>query len=107
MATVATATVNGASRPASKWPAHDLVLDTSLTHNLLRTSTFAPFQQSVARAEQSFDEMQKNDPLALQIWKFYAKTKQALPQQERMENMTWRMMHVKLNKARAAASAAK
>lgn len=42
------------------------------------------------------EEMQKQDPLATEIWRFFSKTKQQLPNMERMENLTWRMMHVKL-----------
>lgn len=44
------------------------------------------------------DEMQKKDPLATQIWKLYSKTKKQLPNQERMENLTWRMMAMNLRK---------
>ncbi|KAL9100056.1 MAG: hypothetical protein Q9187_009411, partial [Circinaria calcarea] len=42
--------------------------------------------------------MQKNDPLATQIWKLYSKTKTQLPNQERMENLTWRMMAMSLKR---------
>jgi GATA-binding protein len=44
------------------------------------------------------DEMQKKDPLATQIWKLYSKTKAQLPNQERMENLTWRMMAMNLKR---------
>jgi GATA-binding protein len=85
----------------------DSRLDLPLTHggahpDLLRSAAFPPFQQSAARERQNLEEMQRQDPLATQIWKFYARTKQALPAQERMENLTWRMMHVKLLRTRAA-----
>ena len=40
------------------------------------------------------------DPLATQIWKLYSKTKKQLPNQERMENLTWRMMAMNLRKRR-------
>lgn len=43
-------------------------------------------------------EMQRQDPLATQIWKLYSKTKTQLPNQERMENLTWRMMAMKLKR---------
>ncbi|KAK4043745.1 hypothetical protein C8A01DRAFT_32063 [Parachaetomium inaequale] len=86
---------------------HDSRLDLPLTHggahpDLLRSAAFQPFQQTAARERQNLDEMQRQDPLATQIWRFYARTKQALPAQERMENLTWRMMHVKLLRTRAA-----
>lgn len=95
---------SGASRSGAGL--HDARLDQPLTHggvhqNLLRTAAFQPFQQSAAREAQNLDDMQRQDPLATQVWKFYARTKQFLPAQERMENLTWRMMHVKLQSARA------
>ncbi|KAB5593150.1 Nitrogen regulatory protein area protein [Ceratobasidium theobromae] len=37
-------------------------------------------------------------PLAAQMWKMYAKTKASLPHQQRMENLTWRMMAMALKK---------
>lgn len=42
--------------------------------------------------------MQKNDPLATQVWKLYSKTKSQLPNQERMANFTWRMMAMSLKR---------
>lgn len=44
------------------------------------------------------DEMQRKDPLATQIWKLYSRTKAQLPNQERMENLTWRMMAMSLKR---------
>ena len=44
------------------------------------------------------EEMQKKDPLGTQIWKLYSKTKTRLPNQERMENLTWRMMAMNLRR---------
>lgn len=44
------------------------------------------------------EEMQKRDPLATQIWKLYSKTKTELPNHERMENLTWRMMAMNLKR---------
>jgi GATA-binding protein len=40
--------------------------------------------------------MQRKDPLGTQIWKLYTRTKSQLPHQERMENLTWRMMAMNL-----------
>ncbi|KXX73486.1 Nitrogen catabolic enzyme regulatory protein [Madurella mycetomatis] len=77
---------------------------TSAHHDFLRATVFPPFQQCVASEGQHLDEMQKQDPLAIQVWRFFAQTKQRLPAQERMENLTWRMMHFKLPKDRAAES---
>ncbi|KAI0066118.1 hypothetical protein BV25DRAFT_1835812 [Artomyces pyxidatus] len=44
------------------------------------------------------DQMQKEDPLATQVWKMYARTKANLPHAQRMENLTWRMMALALKK---------
>ena len=44
------------------------------------------------------DEMQKKDPLVSQIWKLYSKAKTQLPNQERIENITWRMMAMNLKR---------
>ncbi|OAQ96478.1 hypothetical protein LLEC1_07281 [Akanthomyces lecanii] len=42
--------------------------------------------------------MQTDDPIAAQVWKFFTKTKQNLPNQQRMENITWRMMALSMRK---------
>lgn len=47
--------------------------------------------------------MQKRDPLGTQIWRLYSKTKSQLPNQERLENLTWRMMAMNLRKEREQA----
>ncbi|EIW70759.1 hypothetical protein TREMEDRAFT_73557 [Tremella mesenterica DSM 1558] len=44
------------------------------------------------------EEMAKKDPLATQIWKVYARGRDNLPNGMRMENLTWRMMHLTLKK---------
>jgi hypothetical protein len=54
----------------------------------------------------------KEDPLATQVWKMYARTKANLPHAQRMENLTWRMMALALKKkkedeARQASSSAR
>ncbi|QRW24083.1 GATA type zinc finger [Rhizoctonia solani] len=41
-------------------------------------------------------------PLAAQVWKMYAKTRATLPHQQRMENLTWRMMAMALKKKPAS-----
>lgn len=68
---------------------------------LLRESFFPTWKDDAAGEEvDSPDEMQKKDPLATQIWRLYSKTKNQLPNQERMENLTWRMMAMSLRKRR-------
>jgi hypothetical protein len=42
----------------------------------------------------------KKDPLSSQIWRLYTKAKDNLPNGSRLENMTWRMMAMTLNKRR-------
>lgn len=45
------------------------------------------------------EELQKEDPLGVDMWKFFKKQKQSrVPDAERMENMTWRMMSINLRK---------
>ncbi|KAK2014150.1 GATA zinc finger protein [Colletotrichum eremochloae] len=67
---------------------------------LLKKSDFPPFQKATMDSYQSPDDMQKEDPLATQVWKFFSKTKHMLPNQQRMENLTWRMMAFNLRKKR-------
>ncbi|KAG5731459.1 PH and SEC7 domain-containing protein C11E3.11c [Termitomyces sp. T112] len=43
-------------------------------------------------------QLAKEDPLATQVWKMYARTKATLPHAQRMENLTWRMMALALKK---------
>ncbi|KAF8909838.1 hypothetical protein CPB85DRAFT_705335 [Mucidula mucida] len=44
------------------------------------------------------EQLAKEDPLATQVWKMYARTKAGLPHAQRMENLTWRMMALALKK---------
>lgn len=77
----------------------DFSAGSSARKELLRESFFPAWKDDSARDElESPDEMQKKDPLATQIWRLYSKTKQQLPNQERMENLTWRMMAMSLRK---------
>lgn len=48
---------------------------------------------------ESPEEMQKKDPLGTQIWKLYSRAKTQLPNAERMENLTWRMMAMNMRRA--------
>jgi GATA-binding protein, other eukaryote len=70
-----------------------------VSKELLRESIFPTWKDDASSAElDSPDEMQKKDPLATRIWRLYSKTKKQLPNQERMENLTWRMMAMNLRK---------
>ncbi len=67
--------------------------------DLLREAFFADWRDDASNSDLSNpDEMQKKDPLGTQIWKLYSKTKTQLPNQERMENLTWRMMAMNLKR---------
>ncbi|TDZ21105.1 Nitrogen regulatory protein areA [Colletotrichum orbiculare MAFF 240422] len=67
--------------------------------DFLRNSSFAPFESATMDSDhKSPEQLQKEDPLATQVWKFFSKTKQLLPNQQRMENLTWRMMALNLRK---------
>lgn len=46
----------------------------------------------------------KKDPLATQVWRLYTKAKDTLPNASRMENLTWRMMAMTLNKHKLKSS---
>jgi len=48
--------------------------------------------------DRDIQKMQKEDPLGTQIWRLYSKNRSQLPNAERMENLTWRMMSMNLKK---------
>lgn len=60
----------------------------------------SPDLQSIELATGDADpeKLAKEDPLATQVWKMYARTKATLPHAQRMENITWRMMALALKK---------
>lgn len=67
--------------------------------DLLRESFFSDWKDDASSADLGDpNDMRKNDPLGTQIWKLYSKTKSQLPNQERMENLTWRMMAMNLKR---------
>lgn len=74
--------------------------DSAHTHrSLLQDALFPEWGQGAPRPGfDSPDEMQRRDPLATQIWKLYSRTKAQLPNQQRMENLTWRMMAMSLKR---------
>ena len=68
-------------------------------NELLRDTMFPAWRDdSAGDTIDSPEEMQKKDPLGTQIWKLYSRTKTRLPNQERMENLTWRMMAMNLKR---------
>jgi len=71
----------------------------STRKDLLREAFFPDWKDDASSGDLDHpDEMQKRDPLGTQIWKLYSKTKSQLPNQERMENLTWRMMAMNLKR---------
>ncbi|KAH0827483.1 hypothetical protein J3R83DRAFT_4178 [Lanmaoa asiatica] len=60
----------------------------------------SPDIQSIAlpATETDPEKLAKQDPLATQVWKMFARTKANLPHAQRMENITWRMMALALKK---------
>ncbi|KAF8530391.1 hypothetical protein BU17DRAFT_35644 [Hysterangium stoloniferum] len=65
------------------------------------------FSSSAGSEEVDTDLLAKEDPLATQVWKMYARTKAGLPHAQRMENLTWRMMALALRKKREEDAAKK
>ncbi|KAF1812700.1 hypothetical protein P152DRAFT_396970 [Eremomyces bilateralis CBS 781.70] len=73
--------------------------DTTVRQGMLSQSIFPTWKDDAGGADMSSPEdMQRKDPLYTQIWKLYSRTKAQLPNSERMENLTWRMMSMNLKK---------
>lgn len=90
-------------KTAARNPVKQLRFDLSDTisvaqRRLSEVEALHGFNDGLAGMSSSPEEMAKEDPLATQVWRFFAKAKQNLPNQERMENITWRMMAVSLRK---------
>jgi GATA-binding protein, other eukaryote len=84
----------------------DLSPTDAIARNELLRGSFFPDWKDDSSSNADIDsprEMQKKDPLATQIWKLYSRTKNQLPNQERMENLTWRMMALTLKRKQEAA----
>ncbi|OAP57045.1 hypothetical protein AYL99_09158 [Fonsecaea erecta] len=91
-------------------PNLDLSTPDALARNesLLRDAVFPEWKDDAQSSVlDSPEEMQKKDPLGTQIWKLYSRTKSRLPNQERMENLTWRMMAMNLRRREQQQAAAK
>lgn len=63
---------------------------------LLSESLFPP-----RKLTQEEDNDKKEDPLDTQVWRLYTKAKDSLPNGSRLENLTWRMMAMRLKKKEA------
>ncbi|RUP44388.1 hypothetical protein BC936DRAFT_149541 [Jimgerdemannia flammicorona] len=64
------------------------------------------FDDSSDGSEDEATKESKQDPLATQVWRLYTKAKDTLPNGSRLENLTWRMMAMTLNKKRSEAERA-
>lgn len=68
-------------------------------NGLLRDTVFDDWKDDASASDLADPtEMQKQDPLGIQIWKLYSKTKTQLPNRERMDNLSWRMMSMNLKR---------
>lgn len=73
--------------------------DAAARKGVLQDSLFPQWKDDSSSIEPtSPEEMQKADPLMSQVWRLYQKNKSQLPNGERMENLTWRMMSMNLKR---------
>lgn len=73
--------------------------DAVARRGVLRDSIFGEWRDDAPNLEpETPEEMQKKDPLGTQIWKLYHKQKGQLPNSERLENLSWRMMSMNLRR---------
>jgi len=70
---------------------------------VLDEAIFPAFSNDAGSASvESPAQLQKDDPLGTQIWKLYARAKTQLPNSERMENLSWRLMSLNMRRAEQA-----
>lgn len=74
-------------------------VDAVSNNNVLGSALFPSLDNAVPiDSAGQLQQLQHEDPLAAQVWKFFSKTKQQLPNQQRMENLTWRMMALNMRR---------
>ncbi|TQS39009.1 hypothetical protein Golomagni_00472 [Golovinomyces magnicellulatus] len=84
----------------------NIAAETKARVNILHDTFFPAWIDDAAGVKlDSTEQMNKKDPLATQIWRLYSDTKMLLPNQERLKNLTWRMMSMSLRKAMVQTSA--
>jgi GATA-binding protein, other eukaryote len=71
--------------------------DASRPVQLLRLSDHPQLQKNWQQGTSS-DEIAENDPLATAMWRLCRSSRTFLPDSQRMENMTWRMMAMTLKR---------
>jgi GATA-binding protein, other eukaryote len=99
--TSSTSTFTASSNPQISPRSDTLDLSRQEANELLRGSAFSEWEDNATAGYNAFEspeEMRRKDPLGTQIWKLYSKTKTRLPNQERLENLTWRMMAMNLKR---------
>jgi GATA-binding protein len=99
--TADTSTITASTTPRISAQGDTLDLSRQEADELLRGSAFSEWKENATVGDNGFDnleEMRRKDPLGTQIWKLYSKTKTRLPNQERLENLTWRMMAMNLKR---------
>src|ERR1700722_14004656 len=97
--TADTSTITASTTPRISAQGDTLDLSRQEADELLRGSAFSEWKENATAGDNGFDnleDMRRKDPLGTQIWKLYSKTKTRLPNQERLENLTWRMMAMNL-----------
>lgn len=75
-----------------------LPVEGAARRGVLQESYFPSWKNDSGPIDESPEEMAKKDPLATQVWRLYSKAKSQLPNAERMENLTWRMMSMNLRR---------
>lgn len=72
--------------------------DEAVRKGVLGQTYFPAWSNDAGGIEESPEEMQKKDPLQLEVWKLYSKAKTQLPNADRMQNLNWRMMSINLRR---------
>lgn len=73
--------------------------DEAVRKGVLRQTYFPAWKNDSGDInETSPEDMQQRDPLQLEVWKLYSKAKTQLPNADRMQNLTWRMMSMNLRR---------
>lgn len=95
---LAAPSVSNASDASRSSRAFDLESSFAKHDSLFGAALFPTLRDGETGSSADLDQMRSDDPLAAQVWKFFTKTKQQLPNQQRMENLTWRMMALSMRK---------
>ncbi|ORX88478.1 hypothetical protein K493DRAFT_319433 [Basidiobolus meristosporus CBS 931.73] len=72
---------------------------------ILSTTLFPPRKQPAEKEDPRVK--QEKDPLATEVWRLYTRAKDNLPNGQRLENLTWRMMAMTLKSGKEETSRAK